>query len=73
MIKNKPFIAYENDEEIVFMDQIRIHNGIDSLILNGDITLSKNKEGLNKALTLKRVIDSVIDEMKRDKNFPYRE
>jgi hypothetical protein len=73
MIKNKPFIAYENDEEIVFMDQIRIHNGIDSLILNGDITLSKNKEGLNKALALKRVIDSVIDEMKRDKNFPYRE
>jgi hypothetical protein len=73
MIKNKPFIAYENDEEIVFMDQIRIHNGIYSLILNGDITLSKNKEGLNKALALKRVIDSVIDEMKRDKNFPYRE
>jgi len=72
-MKNKSFIAFENEEEIILIDQIKIHNGIESLLLSGDIVLSKNKDGLNKALVLKRVIDSVIEEMKRDKNFPYRD
>lgn len=72
-MKIKPFIAYENEEEIELVDQIIIHNGVESLMVSGDITLKKNKDGLNKALALKRVIDSVIDEMKRDKNFPYRD
>lgn len=72
-MKTKPFIAYENEEEIELDDQITIHNGIESLMVSGDITLKKNKDGLIKAFALKRVIDSVIDEMKRDKNFPYRD
>lgn len=72
-MKNKPFIAFENEEEIVLIDHIKIHNGMESLVMSGDIVLSKNKDGLNRALALKRVIDSVIEEMKRDKNFPYRD
>lgn len=68
----RTFPVYENDEEIACIDRLMIQNGIQEVKLSGEIVFPKNQEGLNRAFALKRVVDSIISEMKRDKNFPYR-
>lgn len=68
----RTFPVYENDDEIAYIDRLMIQNGIQEVRMSGEIKFSKNQEGLTRAFALKRVVDSIIEEMKRDKNFPYR-
>lgn len=72
-MKNSPFIAYENEEDVVTVDEMKIQNGTGALSISGAIKLTKDIDGLNKAFKIKRIIDSAIDEIKRDKNFPFNQ
>jgi hypothetical protein len=64
----QPFMAYENDTDGFTIDNLHIQNGIEMIIIEGSLNITKDKEGLDAALKLKRAVDAAIDALKRDRN-----
>ncbi len=71
-MKPTSFMAFENESDSLAIAELTVENRVDRISLYGSIDLTKDQEGLAKALKLKRIIDSAIDAMKRDKNLPDR-
>jgi lantibiotic modifying enzyme len=69
---NKGFMAYENETDSFSIGGMTIENRLDRISVYGSLDISKDKEGLENALKLKRIIDASIDALKRDKNLPNR-
>jgi hypothetical protein len=67
----RAFLAYENEEDSFALGDFTIENRIDRISLYGSIDLTKDKEGLTKALEIKRIIDAAVDVLK-GKNIPER-
>lgn len=67
---NKGFLAYENESDSFSIGGMTVENRIDRISIYGSLDLTKDKEGLEYALKLKRIIDSSIDALKREKNLP---
>jgi hypothetical protein len=67
---NKGFMAYENESDSFTIGGITIENRLDRVSIYGSLDITKDKEGLENALKLKRIIDASIDALKRDKNLP---
>lgn len=66
----QPFMAYENDTDGFSAGNLHIKNGIDTITLEGSLSITKDKKGLDAALKLKRAVDAAIDALKRDRNLP---
>ncbi|MDD5053541.1 MAG: hypothetical protein PHO27_12470 [Sulfuricurvum sp.] len=66
----QPFMAYENDTDGFTTGNLQIKNGIDTITIEGSLEITKDKEGLEAALKLKRAVDAAIDALKRDRNLP---
>ena len=66
----QPFMAYENDTDGFTSGELHIQNGIDTITIEGTLNITKDKEGLEAALKLKRAVDAAIDALKRDRNLP---
>lgn len=66
----QPFMAYENDTDGFTTGNLLIQNGTDTIRIEGTLNITKDKEGLEAALKLKRVVDAAIDALKRDRNLP---
>lgn len=66
----QPFMAYENDTDGFTTGNLLIQNGTDTITIEGTLNITKDKEGLEAALKLKRVVDAAIDALKRDRNLP---
>jgi hypothetical protein len=64
------FMAYENDSDSFLIDSFIVENGLDSITLKGSIELTKDLQGLEYALKLKRVVDASIEALKRTKDLP---
>lgn len=69
---NKGFLAYENESDSFSIGDMTIENRLDRVSIYGSLDITKDKEGLENALKLKRIIDTSIDALKRDKNLPDR-
>lgn len=69
-IMNKGFMAYENETDSFNIGDMTLENRLDRISIYGSLDVTKDKEGLEKALKLKRIIDASIDALKRDKNLP---
>ncbi len=67
---NKGFLAYENESDSFSIGDMTIENRLDKISIYGSLDITKDKDGLEYALKLKRIIDSSIDALKRDKNLP---
>lgn len=67
---NKGFLAYENESDSFSIGDMTIENRHDKISIYGSLDITKDKDGLEYALKLKRIIDSSIDALKRDKNLP---
>lgn len=67
---NRGFMAYENETDSFNIGNMTLENRLDRISLYGSLDITKDKEGLEKALKLKRIIDASIDALKRDKNLP---
>lgn len=65
-----PFMAFQNETDIFEIGNLIAANRLDRILLHGSLDITKDKQGLEYAFTLKRIIDAAIDEMKRDKNLP---
>jgi hypothetical protein len=66
----QPFMAYENEIDSLQIDTLSIENRLDRISLYGSLELTKDRQGLEYALKLKRIIDASIDTLKRDKDLP---
>jgi hypothetical protein len=66
----QPFMAYENDTDGFTAGDLRIKNGTDMITIEGSLNITKDKEGLEAALKLKRVVDAAIEALKRERNLP---
>ncbi|MDD2356460.1 MAG: hypothetical protein PHX13_00945 [Thiovulaceae bacterium] len=65
MPTNKPFQAYQNESDALTIGaDLTVENRLDRISIYGSIDLTKDKEGLQYAYELKRIIDSAIDELK---------
>lgn len=69
---NKGFMAFENETESFTIGEMTVENRLDRISVYGSLDITKDKEGLENALKLKRIIDASIDALKRDKNLPDR-
>ena len=49
---------------------ITVENRLDRISIYGSLDITKDKEGLENALKLKRIIDASIEALKRDKSLP---
>lgn len=67
---NKGFLAYGNEEDYFSIGEMTIENRLDRVSIYGSLDLTKDKQGLERALKLKRIVDASIDALKRDKNLP---
>lgn len=66
------FMAYENETDSFLIDKFTVKNKLDRIFLYGSLEITRDSEGLEYALKLKRVIDAAIDALKRDKQLPRR-
>jgi hypothetical protein len=67
---NKGFLAYENESDSFSIGGMTVENRLDRISIYGSLDITKDKEGLEYALKLKRIIDSSVDALKREKNLP---
>ena len=65
----KEFIPYENEIDSLTLGELTIENRLDRVSISGAIELTKDKQGLQYAYELKRIIDSTIAELK-NKDLP---
>ncbi len=66
----KAFMAYENETDSFLIDNLTVENRYDRISLYGSFDITKDQQGLEYALKLKRIIDASIDALKRDKSLP---
>ena len=66
----QPFMAYENDTDGFTTGNLTIKNGFDIISIEGTLEITKDKEGLEAALKLKRAVDAAIDALKRNRSLP---
>jgi hypothetical protein len=64
------FMAYENETDSFTISGITVENRLDRISIYGSLDITTDKEGLENALKLKRIIDASIDALKRDKSLP---
>lgn len=60
----KPFQAYQNETDSFVIGKLTVENRLDRISLYGSLELTKDKEGLQRAYELKRIVDSAIDVLK---------
>lgn len=64
------FMAFENDTDGFSAGNLTITNSTEVITIEGTLKITKDKEGLEAALKLKRAVDAAIDALKRDRNLP---
>jgi len=64
------FMAYENETDSFTIGAMTVENRLDRISIYGSLDITKDKAGLEYALKLKRIVDSSIDALRRDKNLP---
>lgn len=63
---NKPFLAYQNESDnFTIGNDLTVENRLDRISINGSLELTKDKEGLQYAYELKRIVDSAIEVLKK--------
>lgn len=65
-------MAYENETDSFNIGCMTVENRLDRISIYGSLDITKDKEGLDNALRMKRIIDASIDALKREKNLPAR-
>jgi hypothetical protein len=68
----KAFMAYQNETDTLTINtDLTIENRLDRISIYGSLELTKDKQGLQNAYELKRVVDAAIEALK-DKDLPER-
>lgn len=57
---------YANEHETIRVDNLLIQNSIDKILISGEVSITKDQQGLEYAFALKRQIDTIVDKLKRE-------
>lgn len=57
---------FENEEEIIIIQELSIENRLDRVSIHGSVDITKDKQGLEYAFALKRQIDTIVEKLKRE-------
>ena len=60
------FVPYANESDSVAIDNLTIENHVDRVALFGDVTLTRDKKGLQLALSLQALLNSTVQMLQRD-------
>ena len=61
----KGFMPYANESDTFTIgNELTVENRLDRISISGSIELTKDKQGLQYAYELKRIIDATIEELK---------
>lgn len=67
---NKGFIPYASESDTLTIgDELTVENRLDRISISGFVELTMDKEGLQYAYELKRIIDSAVEALK-NKDLP---
>lgn len=70
-MKPVSFMPFQNESDCFEIGGITIENRLDRVSIFGSTEITKDLAGLEQALMLKRLIDGVINELKRERgNLP---
>ncbi|HEY0524834.1 MAG TPA: hypothetical protein VGD08_15690 [Stellaceae bacterium] len=61
---------FANDADSFEIAGLTIENGADSIAVYGNLDLTRDKPGLEKARTLKSILDAVVQALEADKALP---
>jgi len=56
---------FENEEEVITIQELSIENRLDRVSINGSVDITKDKQGLEYAFALKRQIDTIVEYLKK--------
>ena len=65
-IINPAIQAFQNESEVITISKITIENRIDRVSIYGSVDITRDKEGLEYVLDLKRQIDAIAEQMKNE-------
>lgn len=60
----RAFLAFEDPQNSFDIEEFHIDNQSDRIVLNGELHITKDKEGLAKLLELKRVVTAAESALK---------
>jgi hypothetical protein len=66
------FKAFENEDQVLNVggDALTVENGLTSISLTGNLQITKDKAGLEKAKALQEALDSIVLALRNEKNLP---
>ena len=59
----KPF---QNEEEVITISELTIENRLDRVSIYGSVDITRDKQGLEYVLDLKRQIDAIAEHLKNE-------
>lgn len=65
-----PFIPFQNESDAYTLNELKLENRLDRISIYGSLDITKDKEGLQSAQLLKKLIDATVDELKRGRYLP---
>lgn len=67
MAADKPLRPFQNETGARQVGELKIENRTDRIEIYGQLTITKDKVGLAAALSMKQLLDSVVDALKEQK------
>lgn len=58
--------AFQNDVEVVVVENFKIENKFDRVLISGDIEITRDKHGLENILSIKRQVDCIASQLKSE-------
>lgn len=59
--------AFENESEVIIIEDLTIENRTDRISISGGIDITKDKEGLEKIRAIKKQIDQIAKKLENEK------
>lgn len=57
---------FQNESEVITIEELVIENRLDRISLHGSLDITRDKQGLEYAFMLKRQIDTIVEQLKRE-------
>jgi|APCry1669193181_1035450.scaffolds.fasta_scaffold13496_3 hypothetical protein len=60
------FLPFGNESQVITVGSLQVENRLDRVSLTGNLDITKDKLGLEKALELKGLLDGVVQSLQRE-------
>jgi len=61
---------YSNESDAITIGGLTVENRVDRIAIYGDIDITRDRRGLNRARDLMDVLQAVVDMLEAEKNLP---